>query len=129
MMARRGPGRASLDIDLLRDLLGCRPFPESRWKAAMAPDCHVRIGAAPTAIGRGRGLDLLSRLFSRTAGLGAGYWEACQHNDALYVECEFEISGSGTPCAPLPCMWILRPAAPPLADIRVYADFGAARGD
>ena len=126
-MARRRPGRAPLDIDALRDLLGCRPFPESLWAAVMEPACHVRIGATPAAVGRERGLALLAQLYSMTAGLGADYWEACEHNDAVYVECELEIAGSGAARAPLPCMWVLRPASPPIADIRVYTDLNTAR--
>ena len=108
----------------LRLLLCVRPFRLAVWSDALAPDCHVRVGNEPPAVGRADALAALGDLIPRTAGFGGRFWDSCSQPAAIYIETDAQFHDDSGRAAEIPCAIVVRPPTPPIQDLRFYIDSG-----
>lgn len=110
----------------------CMPlFEAEAWdldllRAAMAPDCFVRIGNGRVATSREEGLAAIAAFFGRVEMVGTGYLDAWPRREALIVEIELRPPGPPGPPGPMvvPCVVIARVQRHLIRDLRFYLDTG-----
>lgn len=86
----------------------------------LSRDCHVKLGQAPTAIGKAEAEELLCLLFAQFGALGAGYFDLFPVGPHCVVE--FDLTprhgAGGRPSIMAAC--VCRCAQSSIFDVRLY---------
>jgi hypothetical protein len=107
---------------MLKALMLARPFDTAKWDALMAPDCHLRIGNEPPAVGKTEAMRALSRLLGCVEGFGYGFCEVWKRRETLYVETDIAFTAPDGEPAAIPCTILAREIGGALKDLRFHLD-------
>jgi hypothetical protein len=98
------------------------PFDAAVWHEAMGEDCHLRIGNAPTRLGRDAALPELAAFCRRVEGFGCGFCQVWKRRETIFAETEVQFRDRQGRPARIPCVIVARATEGRLRDLRLHLD-------
>jgi hypothetical protein len=106
----------------LRQLLQADVCDRGAWEKIVAIDLHVRIGNAPTVIGKDVALRELRQFLTRVESIGAGFCAVWQRQETVFAETEVQFIDAAQRSQSIPCTIVARVAHGNLCDLRIHLD-------
>ena len=109
-------------VGLLRQLLRANVFDKGAWEKIVAADLHVRIGNAPTVIGKEMAIGELGQFLTRLESIGESFCEVWQKGETVIAETEVQFTDASRRTQSTPCTIVARITAGRLCDLRIHLD-------
>ena len=106
----------------LRQLLRADVFDRGAWEKVVAPDVHVRIGNAPTVIGKDVALRELGEFLTRVESIGGSFCAVWQRQETVFAETEVQFTDAAQRARSIPCTIVARVTHGNLCDLRIHLD-------
>lgn len=106
----------------LRQLLQADVFDRGAWEKIVATDLHIRIGNAPTVIGKDVALRELGQFLMRLESIGGSFCAVWQRRETVFAETEVQFTDAARRPQSIPCTIVARAAHGNLCDLRIHLD-------
>jgi hypothetical protein len=106
----------------LQHLLRADVFDKSAWEKIVATDLHVRIGNAPTVIGKEVALRELGQFLTRLESIGGSFCAVWQRQETVFAETEVQFTDAARRQQCIPCTIVARVTHGNVCDLRIHLD-------